>query len=252
MEMTQAQFEEAVARASSAAAQKAVNYCTEKHQGGEASDKGAWRYGPKEAGDLSVSGWFTMAIKSAKVAGLHVNPASFDGMIKFLDSVEKKDGGTGNGYGPASRYEYMPGQPHEGTQHRLTMIGNLARQFMGWKKEDLQASVDWAVNKGGVPSWGANGETCDLYYWYYGTLCVFQQGGDLWKKWNEGMMPSLVNNQCKVGDDTGSWNPVGDYSTEWGRVGQTALSALCLEVYYRYALVNNLPKPGERLHAAVR
>lgn len=32
----------------------------------------------------------------------------------------------------------------------------------------------------------------------------------------------------------GSWDPVGDYSTEWGRVGQTALSCLCLEVYYRY------------------
>ena len=53
-----------------------------------------------------------------------------------------------------------------------------------------------------------------------------------------GMMPALVNNQCKQGDDAGSWNPVGDFSTEWGRVGQTALGALCLEVYYRYAQLN--------------
>jgi hypothetical protein len=219
-----------------AAAQKAINYCTEKHQSGEGSERGAWRYAPKAVADLSVSGWFTMALKSAKVAGLHVNPASFDGMIKFLDSVEKKDAAASNsGYGPPSHYEYMPGQPHDNTAHRLTMIGNLARQFMGWKKEDLQSSVEWAVNKGGIPSWGANGESVDLYYWYYGTLCVFQQGGDIWKKWNDGMIAALVANQCKQGDESGSWNPVGEFSGEWGRAGQTALGALCLEVYYRYA-----------------
>jgi hypothetical protein len=222
-----------------AAAQKAVDYCTEKHQNGEGSDKGAWRYQPKVPPDLSVTGWFIMALKSAKVAGLHVNPASFDGAIKFLDQVEKKEAGGGSGYGPASHYEYQPGTPHDNSAHRLTMIGNLGRQFMGWKKEDLQSSVEWAVNKGGVPEWGANGEKVDLYYWYYGTLCVFQQGGDVWKRWNESMKTALVTNQCKQGDETGSWNPVGDYSSEWGRVGETALGCLCLEVYYRYLQLNN-------------
>jgi len=218
-----------------AAAQKAIDYCTEKHQCGEGSDRLGWRYGAKQPGDLSVSGWFIMALKSAKVAGLHVNPAAFDGAIKFLDSVEKKDaGGGGGGYGPASHYEYQPGAPHDNSVHRLTMIGNLGRQFMGWKKEDLQASVEWAVNKGNVPAWGANGESVDLYYWYYGTLCVFQQGGDIWKRWNESMKNALTTNQCKQGDDAGSWNPVGDFSQEWGRVGETALGCLCLEVYYRY------------------
>ena len=212
-----------------AAAQKAIDYCTEKHQQGEGSDKGGWRYAAKAVPDISVSGWFIMALKSAKVAGLHVNPASFDGAIKFLDSVEKKNVSQGS-YGPASAYEY---QPNSGSHRRHCAIGNLARQFLGWKKQDLQSSVEYFVNLG-VPEWGANGESVDLYYWYYGTLCVFQQGGELWKKWNESMKKALVDNQCKQGDDAGSWNPVGDYSGEWGSVGQTALSCLCLEVYYRY------------------
>jgi len=219
-----------------AAAQKAIDYCTEKHQQGEGSDKGGWRYGPKQEPDTSVTGWFIMALKSAKVAGLAVNPAAFDGAIKFLDSVEKKQEGAagGSGYGPASSYWYMTNNEHGHTAHRLSAIGNLGRQFLGWKKEDLQSSVEWFVNKGGVPSWGGNGESCDLYYWYYGTLCVFQQGGDLWKRWNDGMKTALITNQCKQGDDSGSWNPSGPYSEEWGRVGQTALACLCLEVYYRY------------------
>ena len=74
-----------------AAAQKAINYCTEHHQQGEGSDKLGFRYAPKSVGDISVTGWFVMALKSAKVAGLAVNHASFDGAIKFIDSVEIKN-----------------------------------------------------------------------------------------------------------------------------------------------------------------
>ena len=214
------------------AAQKAINYCTETHQQGDGSDKLAWRYAAKSEGDISVSGWFVMALKSAKVAGLSVNHASFDGAIKFVDKCEIKNAAAGDsGYGPASRYSYQPGSE---SNARRCAIGNLARQFLGWKKEDLQSSVELFVKEGGVPSWGANGESVDLYYWYYGTLCVFQQGGDVWKRWNESMKKALVENQCKQGDEAGSWNPVGSFASEWGRVGQTALGCLCLEVYYRY------------------
>jgi len=212
-----------------AAAQRAVDYCTEKHQEGQGDERGGWRYVPKLAGDLSVTAWFMMALKSAHCAGLRVKPESFDGVIRFLDSVEKK-----NPDGKSSCYWYMPDAEHVHSAHRLTAIGNLARQFMGWHHGDLQASVEWFVEKGGVPSWGGNGEKVDLYYWYYGTLCLFQQGGDLWKKWNGALKEALVPNQCTQGDDAGSWNPVGDFSNEWGRVGQTALCCLCLEVYYRY------------------
>ena len=215
------------------AAQKAINYCTETHQASEGFDKLGWRYHAKMEGDTSVTGWYVMALKSAKVAGLHVNHASFDGAIKYLDSVEHKGAGGDPGYAPASTYWYTVSNAHEA--HSLTAIGCLCRQILGWKKEDLQASVEGFVAKGGVPTWGGNGGEVDLYYWYYGTLCAFQQGGDLWAKWNEALKTALLANQCKDGDNSGSWDPVGAFSMEWGRVGETALGALCLEVYYRYA-----------------
>ena len=213
------------------AAQKAITYCTEIHQFGEGSDKLGWRYGPKSEGDLSVTGWFIMALKSAKVAGLHVDAAAFDGGIKFLDTVEIKGVGGDPGYAPPSMYSYMA---KGGGTPRLTAIGCLCRQFMGWKKDDLQSSVEGFVAKGGVPAWAGNGDHIDLYYWYYGTLCTFQQGGEMWKKWNEALKKALTDNQRRDGDDTGSWDPVGAFSEQWGRVGQTAIGALCLEVYYRY------------------
>jgi hypothetical protein len=214
-------------------AQKAVNYCVDIHQCGEGSEKLGWRYSPKQPGDLSVTGWFVMGLKSAKVAGLHVDPAAFEGAIKFLDSVQKKidnpPAGVDAGYGPINGYGYT--QP--GAGKRTCAIGNLCRQFMGWKKEDLQGSVEYFVKSFGVPPPAAG--QFDLYYVYYGTLCTFQQGGEIWKNWNEAMKAALLPRQCKDGDDAGSWTPdTAAYSKNWGRVGETAISTLCLEVYYRY------------------
>ena len=215
------------------AAQKGVNYCVEVHQQGDGSDKLGWRYGPKEKGDLSVTGWFIMALKSSKVAGLHVDPAAFEGAIKFLDLVQKKidnpPAGVDASYGPVNAYGYT--EPGDGS--RTDAIGNLCRQFLGWKKEDLQGSVEYFVKVHGLPAGNAAG--LDLYYTYYGTLCAFQQGGDIWKNWNEALKKALLPRQCKDGDDAGSWAPdTAAFSKEWGRVGETAISALSLEVYYRY------------------
>jgi hypothetical protein len=222
-----------------AAAQRAIDYATEQHQQGEGSDRLGWRYRPKEAGDLSVTGWFVMAMKSAKIAGLSVNPAAFEGAMKFLASVEFKDNGGDSGYGGTSHFGYKPGDEHAGSGFRLTAIGSLVRQYCGRAKEETLGSVNWFLGKGGVPSWGANGESVDLYYWYYASMACFQQGGEPWDKWNPAMLKTLVDNQCKEGNDAGSWPIVGAYCDEWGRVGQTALGALNLEVYYRYERLKN-------------
>ena len=106
------------------AAQRAVTYCTETHQAGEGSDRLGWRYHAKMEADTSVTGWFMMALKSAKIAGLHVDHAAFDGAIKYLDSVEHKAPGGDPGYAPASTYWYTvkeAHEPHRLTRHRLPL-----------------------------------------------------------------------------------------------------------------------------------
>ncbi len=214
-------------------AQKGLDYSQNTHQKGEGSERLGWRYQAKSAkSDLSVSGWFIMQLKSAKIAKLQVDPAAFEGAIRFLDQVEQK-GPAGDGYG-GHRYGYTNSQ---NINHRRTAIGCLSRQFLGWENEELSGGIHWFVENGGVPSWGANGGSVDLYYWYYGSLCVFQHGGDIWKKWNAAMVKALLDNQQLEGDPKGSWDPVGAYAQYWGRAGQTALGALCLEVYYRYPMM---------------
>jgi len=77
-----------------------------------------------------------------------------------------------------------------------------------------------------------------MYYTYYGTLAMFQLGGDYWRKWNAAMKDMLLPHQCKDGDEAGSWSPIGGLDDGIaGRVYMTAMGALSLEVYYRYMRV---------------
>ena len=69
------------------AAQRAIDYSVEGHQ----REYGGWRYNPKSAGDLSVTGWYVMQMKSGKVAGLKIPGQTWQGAAAFLDKVEKKD-----------------------------------------------------------------------------------------------------------------------------------------------------------------
>ena len=85
------------------------------------------------------------------------------------------------------------------------------------------------MKEAGSPSWAS----LDLQYWYFGSLCAFQQSGDTWRKWNEAMKKALIENQNKSDDDAGSWTMTGG-ADSYGKVGQTALCSLCLQTYYRY------------------
>ena len=71
-------------------------------------------------GDTSVVGWQLMALKSAQMAGLEVNPAAFKGSQKWLDSVVKsKPGGT---------FAYNPMSPATAS---MTSVGLLCTQYLG-------------------------------------------------------------------------------------------------------------------------
>ena len=204
-------------------AQKAVNYSSEHHpciENGEKSGYG--RCARSKTPDLFTSALFTMQLKSAKVAGLRVTPDNFQGLIKFLDRVdnarEKKE----------LTFSFLPG----GTSSpQATFMGCLARQFLGWKREDLEPYFAKAEKEFNGPTTGA--VSSDVFTNWFGTLVVFQQGGNPWKAWNEKMKKSLVDQRRKDGAAEGSWDASGSWSGT-GRIFATALNSLCLQVYYRY------------------
>lgn len=187
--------------------------------------------------DTSIVGWYVMALKSAKVAGLHVDPRGFEGAITFLKTVSKT---TGMGTDAMTEVIYRPDEAQssgfEVDAHSTTAIGTLIQLFTGTKPSDdlVAGGGNYCLKK--LPAWDKR----HFYYWYYGTLTMFQVGGDCWKTWNEALKKTLVENQRKGGDEDGSWDSDGDYYGQGfgGRVYTTAIGALCLEVYYRYLKLN--------------
>jgi hypothetical protein len=195
-------------------AQRAVDYCV-KYQ----SPEGGWRYRPGIDSDLSVTGWFGMAMQSARMAGIEVPSPVFERIAKFLDTVAQENG---------SRYAY---QFNAGFTKPLTAEGLLTRQYLGWPHDDkrLRGGVDYLLAN--LPNWNDR----NVYYWYYGTqVCHHMEGSD-WQKWNEVMRQLLPEHQEKRGPERGSWDPDGDrWGMTAGRLYVTCLSIYTLEVYYRH------------------
>jgi hypothetical protein len=196
-------------------AQKALNYIVSAQH-----EAGGWRYGPKQPGDTSVVGWQVMGLKSGQMAGLNVPKVALDGATKFLNSVQGQD--YGYGYtGP-------------GSSQRLTAVGLLCRQYLGWNPRKVELIKGIEYMKQAKPA------VNDMYYSYYATQVMHHMGGDYWSKWNLEMRDGLIKAQDRGNDpkrahQRGSWDPKGDgYGGAWGRVGQTSLSLLTLEVYYRH------------------
>jgi hypothetical protein len=205
----------------------------------------AWRYNVPADGDndTSVTGWMVMALKSAKLSGLEVEKAPVNDAIAWVEKMtEPEFGRTGyqqRGGPPARTNEAMQRFP-AGKSESLTAVGMTTRIFGG---RDLK--TDEMIGKGAdllvkcLPKWDVDQGTIDFYYWYYGSLAMFQVGGDRWKKWNESMKTALLAHQRleKERDEYGSWDPIDPWSGEGGRVYATAINCLTMEVYYRYPVL---------------
>ena len=200
-------------------AQKVIDYSCEKHQCGEGAERGGFGLAPKsEKPDLFTTTMFVMQLKSAKVAGLKVPSASFDGEIKFLDSVEVKDKG----------FAFAPGLD---ASVRATAMGLLCRQFLGWKREDLVELALKFTSSYGDPAAVGSDDFCN----WMSQFCAFQQGGEIWQQFNEGVKRTISSRVRGDGNYSHSVDPRGEW-TGAGRVFSTSINALCLEFYYRGVL----------------
>ena len=218
-------------------AQKAVDFTIAAQNPGK-----AWRYAARSGeNDSSVTGWAVLALKSAEISGLPFPRAGYDGARAWFDEVTEapmaRVGYTHKGTGKV----YVPGLNEHFDHHEtLTAIGVMSRIFMDKNKGDARLSSGCDLLLRDKPVW--KGNAVDFYYWYCASLALFQYdgpSGPKWRAWNEEMKKALVQHQNTAleGCKTGSWEPVDRWSGEAGRVYATALNALTLEVYYRYANV---------------
>lgn len=180
---------------------------------------GGWRYRPNESGDMSQMGWQLISLKSAELAGIEFPSETRRGIERFVASVS-----SGQGGGLASY------RPQEQVSRPMTAEALVCRLFLGTPRQS--PALDEAGNflLGELPGAGHP----NFYYWYYGTLGMYQLQGEHWRRWNDALTRQLLGSQTTTGEAAGSWEPNDVWGGHGGRVYSTALATLCLEVYYRY------------------
>ncbi|MBX3420784.1 MAG: terpene cyclase/mutase family protein [Pirellulaceae bacterium] len=181
---------------------------------------GGWRYQPGDPGDLSLFGWQAMALSSLQRSGIQIPQEVQYRMRRFLDSCAAGRGGL-------ARYRPGEGAPSE----TMTAEALACRFLLNYPiaTEARREAVDFITRTlpGSQPD--------NVYFWYYATLALFQLQDEHWWSWNAALKARLLETQQPAyASQPGSWNPDGMWGGYGGRVYSTAMSCLCLEVYYRY------------------
>jgi hypothetical protein len=201
------------------AAQGAIGYI----QSVQHPRTGGWRYSPGDEGDTSVVGWMAMAMKSGMMSSLNVSQPALQGVKHWLSlcAAGKQKG----------LFSYTPGS---GPSPSMTAVGLLLEQYAGMTPEHpaMKEGVGYIMSQ--MP----DARRRSLYYWYYATQVMHNIPGPDWDKWNRAMRRVLIETQVKEGCAAGSWDPMRPtrelLGESGGRLCVTSLSALTLEVYYRY------------------
>jgi hypothetical protein len=215
-------------------AQQGINYL-ESHR----NPYSVWRYQPRDNdNDTSVTGWCLMAYESGEYFGLEVSKNAIKLVETWLDQVTDQSGRCGytKAGEPSSRHpgDHATRFPVEKGE-AMTAVGLFCRFFMGQdpkEKPVMKAAADLILSK--PPIWDPKGGTIDEYYWYYATYALFQMGGKHWTEWSKKLTDSVVKKQREDGNFKGSWDPIGAWGEDGGRVYTTAILVLTLEAYYRY------------------
>ena len=188
----------------------AIEFIVSAQHGG-----GGWRYMPGQAGDTTSFGWQLMALKSGRLGDLRVPSPTLSLASEFLDSVQA-DGGAHYGYQA----------PDDAPT--TTAIGLLCRMYLGWPREHeaLGRGVRFLSEQGPSPT--------NLYYNYYATQVMCHYDNAYWEPWNAALRDHLIATQATEGHERGSWWFEDAKTHSAGRLYNTAMAVMILEVYYRH------------------
>ncbi len=192
--------------------------------------EGGWRYRPGERGDTSQFGWQVMALLSAERSGITIPSRARQGMQDFLARVT-----VGREGGLAS---YRPGERVTAT---MTAEAHVCRRLLRLPIPSATERETGQYLLRHLP----DPARPNFYYWYYGTMALFQSGDTTWDAWNGALQQALLPAQRTEGFHAGSWDVDPVWGRHGGRVFCTSLGALCLEVYYRYAPLETALGPRE-------
>jgi HEAT repeat protein len=224
------------------------------------AEKGGWRYRVVDnANDTSVVAWVLFASKAAEKAKARVRRSIFEGCDLVLTHdqvrpVEQREDFIRD-IDPNYAFDVSFGKPyyefHTGYQddkftvnQATTALGLMSRILLGYRRSHpfCIGSANQVLAKQVPPlpkkPGDFNGYTMTfqypMYAMYYGTLAMHQMGGKYFSQWDKVLREVLPGTQEKTGCQRGSWASWG-VDGIFSRLYTTAIGAMTLETYYRYA-----------------
>jgi hypothetical protein len=217
-----------------ASAQKGVDYMVARQHRG-----GGWGWA-KDESRTTVSGWYLVALVTAREAGLKVPASAIVRFRSFLDDVTRTEPANQIG----TNYELLRPKTQVGEALSVvdhddvasggnslsTAIGLWSRLLSGGEGRDPRVQGAFASLARSLPGVGKTPAKPDERI-FFGSQAALMGGGKLWANWNPAMQQGLLSIQVRDKCERGSWKPSDDTH---GRVFSTALGALTLESYYRF------------------
>lgn len=209
---------------------------------------GGWGSSPGEPSDTPTTAWAVWAgwtgrtaLRLARVDAMGSDlDRSLEGARGFIQGMV--DSATGQifyraGEPSTSSYKRFDIPYIEGPAPARAAMALLAELVLGARPLDpLPRALAPRIRKRPLPERGPDGRLrdLDLCFLYFSTYALFRLG-------DPGALGSigrirdlLLLAQRSEGDDAGSWDPVDTWGPVGGRVYATALSALILELAFRY------------------
>ena len=188
---------------------------------------GGWGYAAQAShNDTSVMGWQIVLLRLYRLVDPHLPVTALNHAHECLQTLTDPESGR-VGYRAEGEY------PHR--EFSMTSVGMFAhmmsRPVIDERLVEKQTDVLLSESNPKVGKTADEFLSNDLYFWYFGSLGIFQRGDTAWTTWNGRLIPPLLRTQ----QSDGAWPADFDkWSTYGGRVYTTAMAALILETYYRY------------------
>lgn len=195
---------------------------------------GGWGDAPGRS-DGFVTGMTLLVFHSARVARMNVPEDVVRRATAYLASLRDAKGRIGY-QSPGSQGAHVPGV--NSAQEAHPILSQFPAILSPEERDRLDARVleRSALTETFVSSW----RVTDYLYLWLATAAKYRLDGPwgpLWKSWSEPLRHVLVKSQKSSTDgcEDGSWAPRDAWSRAGSRVYATAVNALTLEIYYRYA-----------------
>ena len=199
-------------RSLAAPAQKAVNHIVATQD----PKTGGWARKPGQPPDTVTTAWHVRALVSANTTWTIFPRDTAKRAVAFFDQM-----GTGLGV----KYRRTPGQRPDAAS---TAAGLFCRVHTGWKRENpvLRTGAAKLARRGVWKRDVVYSYFCATLLWYE----VCKQTGP----WRQAIIDRLMAARTASGDEAGSWFDRKDaHAAEGGRLLQTALNLVLLDVYHR-------------------